>query len=209
MRIVIAQPNMSFLRTQSPTETPQLSALRASQTRMTVGPWAIPRQDRRSRRMTPESVNHTNLQRIAGSAFRCGRNSKRAQPLRSLRGERYNGTLTGATLYHSAKLPFTFNHYAGKADVSHANAGRITARMWCSIVAGCDKRSRGVAYNAQIISMQVFQNGGAAWTEILRHLKTGCWLEVDAPNMSLGLTTASLRVKQIWKKSLLFLLHTA
>ena len=37
--------------------------------------------------------------------------------------ERYNGTLTGATLYHSAKLPFTFNYYAGNTDVSHANAG--------------------------------------------------------------------------------------
>lgn len=100
--------------------------------------------------------------------------------------ERYNGTLTGATLYHSAKLPFTFNYYAGNTDVSHANAGSDHGTHVSSIAAGCDSSSRGVAYNAQIISMQVFQNGGAAWTEILAALEDCAWLEVDALNMSLG-----------------------
>lgn len=100
--------------------------------------------------------------------------------------ERYNGTLTGATLYHSAKLPFTFNYYAGNTDVSHASAGSDHGTHVSSIAAGCDSSSRGVAYNAQIISMQVFQNGGAAWSEILAALEDCAWLEVDALNMSLG-----------------------
>lgn len=101
--------------------------------------------------------------------------------------ERYTGgTLTGATLYHSAKIPFKFNYYAGNTDVSHASANSDHGTHVSSIAAGNDSSARGVAYNAQIISMQVFQNGGAAWSEILAALEDCAWLEVDALNMSLG-----------------------
>lgn len=98
----------------------------------------------------------------------------------------YNGTLTGSNLYHSAKIPYTFNYVTGTTDVSHASAGNDHGTHVSSIAAGNDSTVRGVAYNAQIVSMQVFQGGGASWSTILAALEDCAYLHVDSINMSLG-----------------------
>lgn len=100
--------------------------------------------------------------------------------------ERYSGTLTGTTLYNSAKIPYTFNYVTGTTDVSHASAGSDHGTHVSSIAAGNDSTVKGVAYNAQIISMQVFSGGGAYWSDIIAALEDCAYLGVDALNMSLG-----------------------
>ena len=101
--------------------------------------------------------------------------------------ERYTGgTLTGNDLYYSAKIPFTYNYRAGNLDVSHANANSDHGTHVSSIAAGNDSSARGVAYNAQILAMQVFYNGNAEWVDILAALEDCAYLQVDALNMSLG-----------------------
>ena len=100
--------------------------------------------------------------------------------------QRYSGTLTGSQLYYSAKLPYTFNYFAGNLDVSHADARSDHGTHVSSICAGNDNSAKGVAYNAQIVTMQVFENGGAEWATIIAALEDCAYLEVDAVNMSLG-----------------------
>ncbi|MBQ3938142.1 MAG: S8 family serine peptidase [Clostridia bacterium] len=101
--------------------------------------------------------------------------------------QRYTGgTLTGSALYYSAKIPYTYNYFRGNLDVSHNDAGSDHGTHVSSICAGNDNSARGVAYNAQILSMQVFQDGGAEFADILAALEDCAYLHVDALNMSLG-----------------------
>lgn len=100
--------------------------------------------------------------------------------------ERYSGTLTGALLYNSAKIPYTFNYVTGTTDVGHASAGSDHGTHVSSIAAGNDSTVKGVAYNAQILTMQVFSGGGAYWSDILAALEDCAYIGVDALNMSLG-----------------------
>lgn len=101
--------------------------------------------------------------------------------------QRYTGgTLTGQNLYYSAKIPFIFNYNSGNLDGSHNDAGSDHGTHVSSICAGNDNTARGVAYNAQILTMQVFQSGGAEWDVILAALEDCAYLRVDALNMSLG-----------------------
>lgn len=117
--------------------------------------------------------------------------------------QRYNnGTLSGTELYYSAKLPFTFNYVTGSTDVSHASAGSDHGTHVSSIAAGYDSSVKGVAYNAQIISMQVFSSNGGAWSDILAALEDCAYLQVDALNMSLGadcgFSTSDEDVEQVY-----------
>lgn len=100
--------------------------------------------------------------------------------------ERYSGTLTGANLFTSQKIPYTFNYVTGTTNVSHATAGNDHGTHVSSICAGNDNTARGVAYNAQIVSMQVFRSNGAYWSDIIAALEDCVYLGVDALNMSLG-----------------------
>ncbi len=117
--------------------------------------------------------------------------------------QRYNyGTLTSTELYYSAKLPFTFNYVTGSNDVGHSTAGSDHGTHVSSIAAGYDSTVKGVAYNAQIISMQVFSSGGGAWSDILAALEDCVYLQVDALNMSLGadcgFSTSDEDVEQVY-----------
>ena len=101
--------------------------------------------------------------------------------------QRYTGgTLTGAALYQSAKIPFTFNYYTGGTNVDHSTAQSDHGTHVSSICAGNDAHARGVAYNAQILSMQVFHGEEAEWAEVLAALEDCAYLRVDSVNMSLG-----------------------
>ena len=100
--------------------------------------------------------------------------------------QRYSGTLTGADLFNSSKIPFTFNYYAGNTDVSHSYASNDHGTHVSSIAAGSSPEAKGVAYNAQIIAMQVFNGGSADWIDIVAALEDCAYLKVDCVNMSFG-----------------------
>ena len=101
--------------------------------------------------------------------------------------QRYTGgTLTGQDLYYSAKIPYTFNYFAGNTDVSHSWAMNDHGTHVSSIAAGNSSGARGVAYDAQILSMQIFNGGNADWVDIMAALEDCSYLGVDTVNMSLG-----------------------
>ncbi|MBQ7061129.1 MAG: S8 family serine peptidase [Clostridia bacterium] len=113
--------------------------------------------------------------------------------------QRYTGgTLTGQALYYSAKIPYIYNYYRGNLDGSHSDAGSDHGTHVSSIAAGNHDSARGVAYNAQILTMQVFQpGGGAEWETILAALEDCAYLQVDALNMSLGADCGFTRMSEI------------
>ncbi len=100
--------------------------------------------------------------------------------------QRYPGVLTGSELYYSSKIPYAFNYYAGNTDVSHAYAQNDHGTHVASIAAGSSPEAKGVAYNAQIIAMQVFNGGNADWIDIVAALEDCAYLGVDSVNMSFG-----------------------
>lgn len=100
--------------------------------------------------------------------------------------QKFSGTLTAQELYYSAKIPFAFNYYLGNADASHNTAYNDHGTHVSSIAAGNSALCRGVAYDAQIIAMQVFRGIDADWVDILAALEDCAHLRVDALNMSLG-----------------------
>lgn len=110
--------------------------------------------------------------------------------------------LTGELAYYSEKIPFRFNYVTGTTDVSHATAANDHGTHVSSIAAGDDSIVRGIAYNAQIISMQVFNGASAAWSTILAALEDCTYLGVDCVNMSLsapyGFTTGTEDMERVY-----------
>ncbi len=100
--------------------------------------------------------------------------------------ELYNGTISASALYYSEKIPFRFNYVTGTTDVSHVSASNDHGTHVSSIAAGNDSTVRGIAWNAQIIPMQVFTTAGGAWSDIMAALEDAAYLGVDCVNMSLG-----------------------
>ena len=94
------------------------------------------------------------------------------------------------TSYLSTKLPFVFNYDAGTFDVDNAYAGNDHGTHVAGIAAANKVDGSnviGVAPDAQVVVMQVFQsNGGASWATIMAALEDCVRLEVDAANLSLG-----------------------
>lgn len=92
--------------------------------------------------------------------------------------------------YHSSKLPFVFNYDGLNFDVSHHTASHDHGTHVAGIV-GANKIDTtsvvGIAPDAQLIIMQVFnRSGGAEWSTILAALEDCVKLDVDAVNLSLG-----------------------
>ncbi|MBO4879389.1 MAG: S8 family serine peptidase [Clostridia bacterium] len=102
--------------------------------------------------------------------------------------QRYTGpgALTAGDLYKSGKIPFGFNYFAGNTDVSHTYAENDHGTHVSSIAAGNSAGAKGVAFNAQLIAMQVFNGGSADWIDIVAALEDCAYLGVDAVNMSLS-----------------------
>jgi subtilisin family serine protease len=100
--------------------------------------------------------------------------------------QRYSGTLTGNELYYSGKIPYTVNYFAGNTDVSHSWAQNDHGTHVSSIAAGHSANSKGVAYDSQILSMQIFNGLNADWIDVVAALEDCAYLGVDAVNMSLG-----------------------
>lgn len=97
--------------------------------------------------------------------------------------------LKGST-YYNTKIPFIYNYVTGTTDVDHMFAGSDHGTHVAGIAAGNKIDSSemiGMAPDAQLIVMQVFnQGGGADWSTIMAALEDCIWLDVDAANLSLG-----------------------
>ena len=92
--------------------------------------------------------------------------------------------------YKSNKIPFAFNYSAGTFDVDNTYAGHDHGTHVAGISAANAVEGttvKGMAPDAQLIVMQVFEsNGGADWATIMAALEDCIRLEVDAANLSLG-----------------------
>ena len=91
-------------------------------------------------------------------------------------------------LYFNAKLPYCWDYIENDADPQHTNTDHGT--HVAGIAAGNNgKDFKGVAPDAQIIPMGVFDSdGGATFTTIMAAMEDCVYLGVDAINMSLGVT---------------------
>ncbi|MBR6006644.1 MAG: S8 family serine peptidase [Clostridia bacterium] len=88
-------------------------------------------------------------------------------------------------VYYSGKIPFKWNYQGSNANVAHASSDHGT--HVAGIAAGNGGEIRGIAPDAQICVMQVFNpTGGASWDNILPALEDCAVLGVAAANLSLG-----------------------
>ena len=92
--------------------------------------------------------------------------------------------------YYNSKLPFIFNYDAGNFHVANTYAGSDHGTHVAGIAAANRLSSTevvGMAPDAQLVVMQVFQQGGgASWPTIMAALEDCILLEVDTVNLSLG-----------------------
>lgn len=103
------------------------------------------------------------------------------------------GQLDGGTsmnvnnVYYSAKIPFRWNYVKHTYNVDHTSVGSDHGTHVAGIAAGNGGQIVGVAKDAQIAAMNVFNDGGGAgWQAILLALEDCVVLGVDSANMSLG-----------------------
>ena len=93
--------------------------------------------------------------------------------------------------YYNSKLPFIFNYVSGDFNVSNTYAGSDHGTHVAGIAAANrteESEVVGVAPDAQIVVMQVFQQGGgAAWATIMAAMEDCILLQVDSVNLSLGM----------------------
>ena len=92
--------------------------------------------------------------------------------------------------YKSNKIPFAFNYDRGDFDVSNTYAGSDHGTHVAGISAANAVEGstvKGMAPDAQLVVMQVFQSsGGADWDVIMAALEDCIRLDVDVANLSLG-----------------------
>ncbi|MBR5718773.1 MAG: S8 family serine peptidase [Clostridia bacterium] len=99
-----------------------------------------------------------------------------------------NGQITAGDLYYSAKIPFRFNYVTGDNDVSHRLNKLDHGTHVAGIAAGYspDSTYNGVAKDAQLVIMNVFEGSTVWFSTLLTALEDCLYLGVDAINMSLG-----------------------
>lgn len=101
--------------------------------------------------------------------------------LGNLQGSNMNPT----QVYYSAKIPFRWNYVQNNYNVNHVSSDHGTHVS--GIAAGNGGEIQGVAKDAQLAIMQVFNpGGGAGWVAILAALEDCVVLGVDSANLSLG-----------------------
>ncbi|MBR4435424.1 MAG: S8 family serine peptidase [Clostridia bacterium] len=94
--------------------------------------------------------------------------------------------MTLENVYYSAKIPFRWNYFTNVSSVAHGSSDHGT--HVAGITAGNNDVIRGVAPDAQIVAMQVFnpKTGTASWAVIIRAMEDCAILGVAAANLSLG-----------------------
>ena len=100
--------------------------------------------------------------------------------------QKFSGTLTAHDVYQSQKIAYTFDYVMGSPDVDHAVADNDHGTHVTSIAAGHDSSHKGVAYDAQLVIMNVFEDEYEDWAIVLAALEDCVYLGVDSLNMSFG-----------------------
>ncbi len=103
-----------------------------------------------------------------------------------LRAAQYTSGLSAADVYLNAKVPYAYDYADHDPDVYPLQSEHGTHVS--GIIVGNDDEIRGVAPNAQLVSMKVFSDTttGAKSSWLLSALEDCVVLEVDIINMSLG-----------------------
>ncbi len=100
-------------------------------------------------------------------------------------GNLQGSNMNPSQVYYSAKIPFRWNYVTKTYNVNHTGSDHGTHVS--GIAAGNGGEIQGVAKDAQLAIMQVFNpNGGAGWAAILGALEDCAVLGVDSANLSLG-----------------------
>ncbi|MBE6944684.1 MAG: hypothetical protein E7459_01175 [Ruminococcaceae bacterium] len=91
-------------------------------------------------------------------------------------------------IYYNDKMPFNWDYFDGDHIPNHTSSTH--GSHVAGIVAGNNgKDFKGVAPDAQIVTMQVFNtSGGASFATLMEAMEDCVYLGVDAINMSLGIT---------------------
>ena len=118
----------------------------------------------------------------------------------------YGIELTTEDVYYSEKIPFGFNYALTSLDVTHDNdlAGDHGTHVAGIAAANAVDTTDvvGVAPDAQVIVMKIFQpTGGAAFTDLVAAMEDCFRLDVDVMNMSLGIDAGFTTIGyEIWEE---------
>ena len=88
-------------------------------------------------------------------------------------------------LFFSEKIPFGWDYQYNDYEPNHESSDHGT-HVAGTAAGNNGEDFKGIAYDAQIFAMQVFQGGGASWDTILKGLEDCVYFGIDAANMSLG-----------------------
>ena len=107
--------------------------------------------------------------------------------------------VTAEQLYSSAKIPFEFDYADGDADATDTRghgshvAGIIAGATTANLINTYNIQNVGVAPDAQLVVMKVFDtNGAASMIDVTAALEDAILLGVDAANLSLGTSCGSV-----------------
>ena len=112
--------------------------------------------------------------------------------LKDLNAYALRGTITGKTLYRSAKVPYAFNYVDESLTADHSNDMQGDHGTHVAGIAAANDNVAGtqvvgMAPEAQLIVMKVFgANGGAYTDDIIAALEDAMTLGCDVANLSLG-----------------------
>ena len=112
--------------------------------------------------------------------------------LQDLNAYDLRGTITGKTLYRSAKVPYAFNYVDESLTADHSNDMQGDHGTHVAGIAAANDNTPGtdvvgMAPEAQIVVMKVFgANGGAYTDDIIAALEDAMTLGCDVANLSLG-----------------------
>lgn len=135
-----------------------------------------------------------------------------------------NTSLTAEDLYRNEKLAFAYNYKDNNFDASHKNdsqgehgshvAGIATANAYIPTAGGYVDAAenvyvRGVAPDAQLITMKVFgRSGGPMDSDYMAAIEDAIYLGCDAVNLSLGTTYAGDAYNDTYAELLEYLTQT-
>ncbi|MBE6946392.1 MAG: hypothetical protein E7459_09980, partial [Ruminococcaceae bacterium] len=91
-------------------------------------------------------------------------------------------------VYYSAKMPYNWDYFDSDCTPNHTKSAH--GSHVAGIAAGNNGADfKGIAPDAQIVTLQVFTDKGSAYTtDLISALEDAVYLGVDAVNMSLGIT---------------------